>query len=117
MSSATYGITCQALAAHFARGDSLAVLDVREHWERELCALPVPPSAVDLHVPMNLIPDRLDEIKAAVAERGLVVYCHHGVRSRTVADWLRSQRDADVLNLEGGIDDWSRSVEPALARY
>jgi rhodanese-related sulfurtransferase len=117
MSSATYGITCQALAARFARGDSLAVLDVREHWERALCAIPVPPSTVDLHVPLNLIPDRLDEIKAAVAERGLVVYCHHGVRSRMVADWLRSQRDADVLNLEGGIDDWSRSVEPALARY
>jgi sulfur-carrier protein adenylyltransferase/sulfurtransferase len=46
-----------------------------------------------------------------------VVYCHHGVRSRSVVDWLTRQNVARVFNLEGGIDDWSEVVDPTVPRY
>ncbi len=79
--------------------------------------LPLPESVVDVHIPLQQIPDKLDDLTASVGSRPLVVYCHHGVRSRMVADWLRAQKSWDVLNLEGGIDDWLRTVDPTVPRY
>ena len=49
--------------------------------------------------------------------RPLIVYCHHGVRSLATARWLVAQGIPDVANLEGGIDAWSRTVDPAVPRY
>jgi len=98
-------------------GAPLAVLDVREDDERTLCAVPVPPTATDLHVPMNQVPARLDDLRAAASAGPLVVYCHHGVRSLMVARWLAANGVPDVLNLDGGIDAWSLGVDPALPRY
>ena len=49
-------------------------------------------------------------------ERELVVYCHHGLRSAAVVQWLRRQ-DIPALNLRGGIDAWAAEVDPALSRY
>lgn len=117
MSLSVPGITARALAGRLAGGEPLAVLDVREPRERAFCAIPLPPTAVDLHVPMNLVPARLDDVRSAGVDRTLVVYCHHGVRSRMVAEWLAAQGIADVVNLEGGIDDWSESVDAAVPRY
>jgi rhodanese-related sulfurtransferase len=46
-----------------------------------------------------------------------VVICHHGVRSLNVANgWLRTQ-GFEAQSLRGGIDAWSRDVDPAVARY
>ena len=53
-----------------------------------LCAIAVPPTAGDLFIPMRQIPSQIDEVQAAVARGPLVVYCHHGVRSLAVAEWL-----------------------------
>ena len=47
----------------------------------------------------------------------IVVYCHHGVRSRQVAHWLRGQGFAQVKSLAGGIDRWSQEIDPTLPRY
>ena len=45
-----------------------------------------------------------------LARGPLVVYCHHGVRSRAVAEWLAERGLTGILNLQGGIDAWSREV-------
>ena len=47
----------------------------------------------------------------------IVVICHHGVRSLNVANWLRNQGFEQAQSLRGGIDAWSRDVDPAMARY
>lgn len=47
----------------------------------------------------------------------LVLYCHHGVRSRTAAEHCIRMGFRDVWNVEGGIDAWSLRVDPAVARY
>ena len=46
-----------------------------------------------------------------------MVYCHQGVRSAAVAEYLRSLGFADVKNLAGGLDSWARTVDPAMRRY
>jgi rhodanese-related sulfurtransferase len=63
---------------------------------------------------MGEIPTRLAELDP---EREVVVVCHHGIRSAQVAGYLSSVGFEMVLNLTGGIDAWSVSVDPALARY
>jgi len=110
-------IAADELAERLARGERLAVLDVREPRERAFCAIGLPPTAADLHVPMGLVPQRLGEVRAAMEGATGVVYCHHGVRSRMVGEWLERQGLTGLLNLTGGVDAWSTKVDPAVPRY
>ena len=50
-------------------------------------------------------------------DQATVVYCHHGVRSAAVAEYLRQRGFARVLNLRGGIDAWARAVDRSMRRY
>jgi rhodanese-related sulfurtransferase len=95
----------------------MTLLDVREPRERALCAIAAPPTAVDLHVPMRQVPAHFEELQEAAARGPLVIYCHHGVRSMAVAEWLVERGLAGILNLRGGIDAWSTEVEPSVRRY
>ena len=87
----------------------LVLLDVREPYERDLAA--IEPS---LHIPLREVPDRLSEIPR---DRTIVVYCHGGARSAMIAGFLEGEGYADVANLSGGIDAWSRKVDPKVPRY
>ena len=85
------------------------LLDVREEDEVRLCALPG-----SLHIPMNLIPLRHNELPDDVP---IIVYCHHGIRSLNVARYLAHVGFENVANLQGGIDAWARQIAPSLPRY
>lgn len=101
----------------FVAGRGLTVLDVREPFERAYCAIGVPAPSRDLFVPMGQVQARFEEIRAALIGEPLVVYCHHGVRSLAVANWLTQQGCAGVFNLDGGIDAWSILIDPETPRY
>lgn len=47
----------------------------------------------------------------------LAFLCHHGNSSRRSAEHFREHGFRIVHNVEGGIDAWSRDVDPALPRY
>jgi rhodanese-related sulfurtransferase len=98
-------------------GEPLTLLDVREPRERAYCAIAAPATAGDLHIPMREVPARLGEIRAALARGPLVVYCHHGVRSLAVAEWIAERQPGFILNLQGGVEAWSVEVDPAVRRY
>jgi rhodanese-related sulfurtransferase len=66
---------------------------------------------------MAQVPARFEDLRNAAATAPLVVYCHLGQRSMTVASWLARRGILNVFNLEGGIDDWSESVDLTLPRY
>ena len=85
------------------------VVDVREPWELERCALPD-----SVHVPMHELPARLGELPRG---RDVVVVCHHGVRSRLAARFLAGAGFAPVWNLAGGVEAWAADVDPSLPRY
>jgi rhodanese-related sulfurtransferase len=87
----------------------LLLLDVREPDERELAA--IEPS---LHIPMREVPQRLSELPK---DREIVVYCHGGTRSAMIAGFLEGRGYRNVANLSGGIDAWSRTVDPRVPRY
>jgi rhodanese-related sulfurtransferase len=70
-----------------------------------------------MHIPMGQLPLRLDEVEDRSRGQPLVVYCHHGQRSLVVAHWLVAQGFSEVVNLDGGIDAWSRDVDAAVPRY
>jgi rhodanese-related sulfurtransferase len=95
----------------------MSLLDVREPRERTFCAILVPATARDLHIPMREIPAHVEELKEVAARGPLVVYCHHGIRSMAVAEWLAERGLTGILNLAGGIDAWSIEVDPRVARY
>ena len=87
----------------------ITLLDVRETWE-------VATAQVEgsIHLSMNQIPSRLAELDPNAP---MVVLCHGGTRSLQVAQYLAGQGFAEVYNLTGGIDAWSRDVDPTVPRY
>jgi len=96
-----------------APGGPPQLLDVREPWEVAHAALTID-GVETLALPMNEIPGRLDELDAA---RPIVCICHHGARSAQVVAFLERQGFESVYNLVGGIDAWSREVDPSVPRY
>jgi rhodanese-related sulfurtransferase len=91
------------------RPDAVVLLDVREAYERRVAS--IDPS---LHIPMQEVPQRLAEIPR---DKELIIYCHTGTRSMMVAGFLAGQGWKSVANLSGGIDAWSRRVNPRVPRY
>ena len=91
-------------------GEELALLDVREPHEYQLCRI----DGATL-IPMREISQQFDRLEDSAAT--LIVFCHHGVRSLTVVNWLREQGLEECQSLAGGIDAWSRLVDPAVPRY
>lgn len=87
----------------------IVLLDVRDEWETKLCAL-----ENSTHIPLEEIEFRTDELNP---EDEIVVYCHHGIRSAAVAEYLRGLGFARAVNLAGGLDLWARAVDPSVPRY
>ena len=101
-------ITPQELKTRFDRREPLVLLDVRDDWETALCRL-----ENATHIPMEEIELRTTELDPADE---IVVYCHHGVRSAAVANFLR-QQGFKAVNLAGGLDQWAQAIEPKMRRY
>ena len=89
--------------------DKVLLLDCREPWEHQTCAIDG-----SRLIPMKQVPQHLEELKAEARE--IVVYCHHGMRSLSVANYLRAQ-GVPALSLSGGIDRWAAEIDTTLPRY
>ena len=103
-------MSAQALANRLTAGEDVFLLDVRERPEYDLCHLE---NAV--LIPVGMIPNNRKRIPT---DKPVVVYCHHGIRSANVAEYLYAQGGlTNLYNLDGGIDAWAREVEPEMAVY
>jgi rhodanese-related sulfurtransferase len=87
------------------------LVDCREADEVDLCR-------IDGHVwiPLGQIPEAIGQLESDAA-RGIVVYCHHGMRSRRAAEFLRSRGLIAAFSMSGGIDLWSQVIDPSVPRY
>lgn len=83
-------------------------LDVRRDDEREFCNLG------GIHIPLDQLEARYEELPRD--KKPLIVYCHHGVRSLHATQFLK-YHGYDALSLSGGIDLWSREIDPSVPRY
>lgn len=96
-------------AQQLQKNGEAVLLDVREPWERQTAS--IEPSR---HIPMADIPAHLQELDP---DERLIVFCHHGVRSMNVTAWLRQQGFERVQSMAGGIDRWSRFIDPKVPLY
>jgi rhodanese-related sulfurtransferase len=105
-------IAPQEVARRIAAGEKPVLIDVREPSEFQLARI-----AGGELIPMRAVPAELQRLEAEADEATLMVYCHHGVRSLTVVNWLREQGVAQCQSMAGGIDRWSREIDPSVPRY
>lgn len=86
-----------------------ALVDVREPQEWRIC---------HLEQGQLLTEALLDEIVEEWSpDTPIVCYCHHGVRSLNAAAFLSQKGFTNVRSMAGGIDAWSREIDPAMPRY
>ncbi len=100
-------LAVRELAERLRRGD-LRVYDVRPPFDRERVPFPAA-KALDQ--------DALAELNALPKDAPIAFLCHHGNSSRGAAEHFVAQGHSKVFNVEGGIDAWSREVDPAVPRY
>ncbi len=106
---ADYSIEPQSLKQMVDEGQDFVLLDVRESWESQVACIPG-----TILIPLRDLPRRVNELNP---QQEIVVYCHHGVRSLDAAYLLQQLGFKRVASLIGGIDQWSREIDPTLERY
>lgn len=94
------------------RGESIHLIDVRQPEEHQLTAI----GGSEL-IPMDAVPTQLNRLEELADSGTLVVFCHHGMRSATVVNWLRGQGISECQSMAGGIERWSTHVDPSVPRY
>jgi rhodanese-related sulfurtransferase len=93
------------------------MLDVREPWEVQTASVRADGFTM-LAIPMREVPTRLAELQQAHGpDQPIACLCHHGMRSLQVANYLAQNGFSQVVNLQGGIDAWSRQVDPSVPGY
>ena len=90
------------------RGEKILFVDVREPWEYQTSHI-----EGSVLIPLREIPTNLPRLEAA---GDVVLFCHHGMRSRAAAEEAIAAGYKNVFNLEGGIEAWS-AVDPTVPRY
>jgi len=102
-------ITVVELKTTLDTGKNPVLLDVREAWEYETCHI-----EGSINISMSNVQKMIDELKP---DDETVVICHHGMRSMQVANYLEGNGYNKIVNLEGGVDAWAKSVDADMAQY
>ena len=88
---------------------TLTVVDVRPPDERARAALTVAFETLD--------DEGLERLQALAKDTPLAFLCHRGGRSQQAAEHFRGLGFTNVANIVGGIDAWSRNVDPTIPTY
>lgn len=98
-----------AQLAEYLKTSKPQLIDVREPWEFEICAL-----EDSINIPMAQIPRHLSTFTTVKVS---VVICHHGVRSLHVIQYLQQQGIESLINLDGGVDAWAHLIDKNMPLY
>ena len=111
--AATLEITAQAVAEwlQLPPDQRPRLIDCRESDELTICQI-----AGNEWFPLAIFPTAGPSLTADNT-RGVVVYCHHGMRSLRAASILRAQGVENAFSMKGGIEAWSQVIDPTMARY
>jgi monothiol glutaredoxin len=102
------GITARELKQRLDAGAPTFLFDMRTDREIELARIPG----------ARVLDEAADaSISALPKDTPLVFHCHHGQRSQAAAEHYLGQGFTQVFNLVGGIEAWSRDVDPTVPRY
>jgi rhodanese-related sulfurtransferase len=92
-------------------GETLQLIDVREPFERAIATI----EGSEIFPLAHGIP--FDQLEQRAVAAPLIVFCHHGVRSLNVVQWLRQRGIENCQSMSGGIDAWSREIDPSVPQY
>jgi rhodanese-related sulfurtransferase len=104
-----YEITVRETEALLKEG-AAKLIDVREPWEHATADI-----AGSVLIPMSEFPSRAHQ--ELDPDDRLLILCHHGARSLSVTNWLRQQGYESAQSVAGGIEAWSREIDPTVPRY
>jgi rhodanese-related sulfurtransferase len=92
-------------------GGEIVLIDCREPDEYERARI-----EHAVLIPMSQWLAEAERLSEFAGQR-LVVHCHHGVRSLSVTRWLRENGFPQSQSMQGGIDAWSRHIDPSVPQY
>lgn len=104
-------ITVRELKERMDRGERPYILDVRRQNEYDIANL-----GGEL-IPVDELPQRLDEIEEHREDDLVVVHCRTGVRSAKAVEMLRREGFENAVNLKGGTHAWSDEIDPSMPKY
>ena len=93
----------------FLLDDDVTLVDVREQWEFDICQI-----KGAILIPMGEIAKNYVNLNK---DKKIALYCHSGIRSMSVADFLLSKDFKLIANLQGGIDAWAQEIDTTVERY
>jgi rhodanese-related sulfurtransferase len=103
-------LTTAQVKEKLERGEHFRLIDVREPHEHTLAHI----EGAEL-LPLSQAQEWIETLPR---DQELVFFCHLGSRSQQVASYLANQRGyTNVANMLGGIEDWSRRIDPSIPRY
>jgi len=105
----TADVSPKELKSKLDRGERFELVDVREGYELDICALPY-----TKWIPLAQLPDRAGELDKSAET---IVYCRSGGRSGRAVEFLRSLVFTRARNLTGGVLRWADDVDPSLEKY
>ncbi len=91
------------------KNGKIVLLDVREQNERNTANI-----KGSIFIPIGQLPGRTNELNKSDS---IITYCHHGVRSYVAAEILLSKGFKNVKSMAGGINAWSREINPDVPVY
>jgi monothiol glutaredoxin len=100
-------LSVQDAKAMLDRGE-LQLFDVRPESEGDIARIAAGKTLND---------ETVDYIKSLPKTAPIAFYCHHGMRSRGVAQSVVQEGFRKVYNLKGGIDAWSLAIDSSIPRY
>ena len=102
-------ISVSDLAQKHNSGEDFLLLDVREPDEIATASI-----AWATAIPMGEVKLRLAELPT---DKPIAVLCHSGGRSGRVTAFLNENGFPKAVNVAGGIDAWSESIDPSVPTY
>ena len=102
-------VSVHQVQAFIEGGDPVTLIDVREPWEYNICKLPN-----SENIPMGKIPAATVSLSR---NHSIIVYCHHGMRSLHIAQYLRSHGFRNVSSMKSGINAWSHEIDANVKTY
>lgn len=101
-------MTVEELKQRLDRGEKPFLLDVRTPMEYQIANLG------GTLIPLQQLPQRMHELDP---NKEIIIHCHTGSRSARAVEFLYENGFKNVKNLVGGIEAWSRKIDPRVPRY
>ncbi|MFT6996673.1 MAG: rhodanese-related sulfurtransferase [Cryomorphaceae bacterium] len=102
-------ISVQELKSLLDKGEDVQIIDIREIHEVDSGKIG------GIHIPMANLIERSSEIRRDIP---VVVHCKSGSRASAMVHMLRTEKALkNVVLLEGGIEAWSREIDPTIIVY